>query len=87
MARIVGHATIELSVTIQLNESEARAMDALVGYGDDKFIEAFYEKLGKAYMKDHEKGLRSLFESMRQQLPGPLSRVNDARRTFNGEER
>lgn len=83
MATIVGKPKIELLVTIALSEQEARALDALVGYGDDAFIKAFYEKLGEGYMRDHEAGLRSLFTSVRSQLPGWLGRIDMVRKSFN----
>lgn len=80
MAQIVGKPVIELKITLQLNEAEARALDALVGYGDEKFLAAFYEKLGEGYLKPHEAGLRELFKSCRQLLTPALDRVNDLRK-------
>lgn len=85
MARIIGRADIELRVAIELNESEARALDALVGYGADAFVKAFYEKLGKAYMENHEIGLRALFKSVREIMPSHLKKIDDAREVFNGQ--
>jgi hypothetical protein len=84
MAKIVGNPTISLSITFQLDEQEARALDALVGYGDDAFVKAFYEKLGKHYMTPHEIGLRNFFKSVRSQLPGVLSRLDAARKVYYG---
>lgn len=85
MATILGRPKIELQVTIALGEEEARALDALVGYGDDSFVKVFYEKLGEHYMKPHEAGLRLLFKSIREQMPCVLSRVNAARKAFDGK--
>lgn len=85
MASLDCRPTLELKVTLALTEEEARAFDALVGYGDDAFVKAFYEKLGQAYMKPHEAGLRSLFKSVRDQLPGILGRVDTARKVFSGQ--
>jgi hypothetical protein len=82
MAAIEGRPKIELQVTIALTEAEARALDGLVGYGDDAFVKAFYESLGQHYLKPHEAGLRSLFRSVRAQLPCVLDRVNAARKAF-----
>ena len=82
MAELETKPTVQLSVTIRLTESEARALDALVGYGDDAFVKAFYEGLGKAYMEQHEDGLRSLFKSVRSFMPGILERANLARKVF-----
>lgn len=82
MAIVQGRPTVELHITIQLSESEARALDAMAGYGDDQFVKAFYEKLGKAYMHDHEGGLRSFLTSMRSELPQWLGRARNARDAF-----
>lgn len=84
MAKLLERPTVELRVALILSEEEARALDALVGYGDDAFIKVFYEHLGKAYMEKHEEGLRALFQSVRDFLPGILERTTRARATFNG---
>lgn len=52
---------IQFEIDLSLNEVELRALDALVGYGIDAFIEKFYTHLGKAYMEKHEAGLRTIF--------------------------
>lgn len=83
MSDLTAKAAIQLHVVFQLSESEARALEALVGYGDDAFIGAFYERLGQHYMQPHEKGLRSLFKSVRDQMPGILKRADDARKIFD----
>jgi hypothetical protein len=82
MAQIEGRPAVQLHVSIRLDEAEARAIDGMVGYGDDAFLKAFYEGLGKAYLEKHEAGLRSFFESMRQQLPHLLSKADRAREAF-----
>ncbi len=83
MAQIVGRPQVILHATLELTEPELRALDALVGYGDDDFLKVFYERLGEAYMKQHEAGLRLLFNTARQQLPALLARADDARAAFN----
>ena len=85
MAKIIGKARLDLCLTFYINESEARALDALAGYGDDAFIKVFYEKLGSSYMRDHEQGLREFLNSIRNFLPGELHKIDKARKTFNGE--
>lgn len=85
MAKIIGRPIIELNITITLSESEARAMDALVGYGDDAFLEVFKDKLGESYIRDHENGLRSLFESMRSAFGPWFFKVDEARKVFDGK--
>jgi hypothetical protein len=83
MAKIAQRPTIGLELVIVLDEEETRALDALVGYGDDAFIEAFKEKLGHAYLDDHEDGLRRFFQSIRQNVPLILDRLKKAKEAFN----
>ncbi len=85
MANITERPDINVSATLEFNEVELRALDALVGYGFDPFIKVFYTKLGQAYMAPHEAGLRSIFKSVSCVVPGILRRVTDARRVFTGE--
>lgn len=73
-------ATISFSATLQLNETEVRALDALVGYGDDAFLKVFKEKLGAAYIRDHEAGLRSAFAAIRNDVLPALHDIDQARR-------
>lgn len=84
MAKIEGRATCQLHLTIAVTEDEARALDALAGYGDDAFLKMFYEKLGKSYLEPHEQGLRSFLKSVREFIPGLLRRADDARLVFDG---
>ena len=83
---IVARTSMIFGVDISLSESEARALDALVGYGDDAFIKKFYETLGIAYMGPHEAGLRSLFKRLREDMPPQLRRIDQARGVWNGKE-
>jgi hypothetical protein len=83
MATVEGIPTVSLTMRIKISESEARALEALAGYGDDAFVKAFYEKLGESYMKKHETGLRSFLKSIREFMPGYLSRADKARETFS----
>ena len=69
-------------VNLKLTESEARALDALVGYGFKSFLEVFYKNLGKHYMEPHEKGLQNLFDTVRDNMPKHLSRIDKTRKTF-----
>ncbi len=85
MAKLSARPIIQTHLTISITEVEARAFDALVGYGTDAFLKVFYEKLGKAYLEPHEDGLRSLFKCFRKELPAILGRADRARKVFNGE--
>lgn len=85
MARIEGRPKIDLEVALIINESEARALDALVGYGTDSFLKAFYEKLGEAYMKQHESGLRSFFAAVKENIPFLLAKLDESKSVFIGK--
>lgn len=76
---IDGRPNVKLSVTLELTETEARALEALGGYGEDAFIEHFYEHLGKTYMADHVTALRS-FLSGTKKLKALLDRTDEARK-------
>lgn len=82
MAKITGVPTVELHVRFEVTEDEARALDALAGYGDDAFIKRFYEFLGEHYMKPHEKGLRLFLQTIRAELAPVLSQADRARKAF-----
>lgn len=88
MAKINGVPNISARITIELSEAEAAALDALVGYGVDSFLDVFYTKLGRAYLQPHEHGLRSLFTSVRNGEASValfLQRIKDARKVFEGK--
>lgn len=66
-------------------EVEMRALDALAGYGTDDFLKIFYAEMGEHYLKPHEKGIRTLFTAIREQMPGILKRADNSRKVFSGE--
>ena len=82
MAKLTARPRLDIEIQFTINEIEARALDALAGYGEDSFIKAFYEKLGKAYMAKHEAGLRSFLSTIRNEMAGPLAKMDDARKYF-----
>lgn len=87
MAKISGRPIISGTVTIELTEAEAGALDALVGYGAKSFLKAFYEHLGEAYLKPYEAGLLSLFDSVRcgdASVKSFLNKLREARKVFEG---
>ena len=87
MAKVIGNGEISGNVTLVLSEAEAKALDALVGYGVNPFLEVFYKHLGKAYLSPYERGLKSLFESVRTgegSVSNFLKRIHEARKVFDG---
>lgn len=56
---------IETNITITLTEGEARALDAICGYGPKLFLEWFHKTHGKHYIANYEVHLESLFTKAR----------------------
>ena len=80
---LIWKSDVTLQVAIKLNESEARALEAIGCYGSDQFLQFFYEKLGTSNLKPHEVGLRSLFDAVRKDIRPILARADEARKAFN----
>jgi hypothetical protein len=73
------HTDVQITATIRFTEGQLRALDAMVGYGDEAFLRAFYIKLGKHYMKPFERDLRDLFAQIRRTVPKAIREVEHAR--------
>lgn len=80
--RVGTRLSMNFEAVMHLTEPEIRALDALVGYGIEPFLKAFYETLGKAYMQDHEGGLRTLFDSVEKQVRPELARMDEVKRVL-----
>lgn len=77
---------IDTRIVLELNEAEARALDGIFGYDVEAFLRVFYEKMGKAYVQPHEAGVRSLHESIRKVLAGPLAEVDKAKQRIRAAQ-
>ncbi len=82
MEKIKTQSSVEVNIILSITEQEARALKELTGYGADNFLKFFYENLGRYYLEPHEKGLRSLFETIKQELPKHLDKADRAREAF-----
>lgn len=76
---IQSKVTVELKVTLEISEGEARALNALACYGEKEFIKVFYEKLGKVYLEPYEKDLKSFLEKVRTTMPSVIDKVDTTR--------
>ena len=83
MAKIEAKTVINGRIVLSLSEIEARAFDALVGYGHEDFLERFKEKFGKHYMQGFEPGFYELWETVRKIMPTELGRIDAARKAFD----
>jgi hypothetical protein len=86
MSKISLSHNITISAKIELNESELRALDALIGYGTDPFLKVFYKHMGKHYLEPYENGLRALFKNIGETVRPPLARIDKARRLLKNEK-
>jgi hypothetical protein len=86
MTRIVGVPKLGMVVTLELSEGEARFLDGLLGYGGRALINAAYEKLGTHYIKPYEDVGLEFCTQARTQLGIALSRIDRARKAFDGNE-
>lgn len=82
MSSIRSKASIEGKIVLEISENEARALDAIVGYGPDAFVKWFYKNCGTHYLKPHEVAMRSLFGDLRSQLGRHLNKFDKARKVF-----
>ena len=76
-------AQIDFAIRFNLTVTEAKALEALVCYGIDSFLEVFYAKMGKAYLQPHEKGLISLFEKIKNDLSSEVEKIETAKQGIN----
>jgi hypothetical protein len=76
---------IDMEATFTINEREARAMDALVGYGGADFIKVFQQSLGKSYLAGYENDLIKLFEKWRSDIGTYLYQLDEARKVLSNK--
>lgn len=82
MSRFITKARIEVSASINLTESELRALEALASYDVEQFLKFFYGNIGTHALKPHESGIRSLFAAVRSEVPALLQSFSQARKAF-----
>ena len=75
-------ATVEFKLNIELSESEARAWDAIVGYGFDAFIKVFKEKLGSHYISPYENSAKKMFEDTKRELGYQLHAIDEVKKAI-----
>jgi hypothetical protein len=86
VAELTAEPRIELKVTLELNETELRALEAIAGYNHKTVANVLLENLGKSYLRDHIGGLYSFLAAVNENARGILKRLDDARAVFVGGE-
>lgn len=80
MNKVKTNSKIEVNVVLTLTEEEARALKNITVYGNKPFLEWFYKNLGKHYLKPHEDGLVSLFDTINKELTPILHKIDQTRK-------
>lgn len=80
---IKSEAEMLFKISLELTETEARALVEITRYGSKNFLEVFYEKLGKSGLQPYEKGIISLFNTASTKLPKHFYRIDETRKAFN----
>jgi hypothetical protein len=75
--------SLDLKINMEMTLSEARALHELVVFGTDAFLKVFYENLGKSTLKQQEQGLRSLFDTIRENIPSRIKESEDIIKAVN----
>ncbi len=83
MAEIKSTSQMDFQITLKLNESEARALQAITVYGSEEFLKCFYTHLGEHYLQPNELGIISLFSTIKEELPKHLYKFDKCRKTWN----
>ena len=73
---------VDFKVNFELTENEARAFEAIIGYGFKPFIEMFYKHMGKHYLQPYEKECENLFEQ-RQNINFQLYNIEKAKKALS----
>lgn len=81
-SEVVQKPSAEFAVNIQLTENEARAWDAIVGYGWNAFIEVFEAKLGKHYIAPYRADAKRMFEHTRSTIGMQLHGIVAAKKAI-----
>lgn len=76
-------ASVEFNVRFTLTLGQAKALEAIAGYGADPFLKVFYEHMGKAYLQPHEAEMRRLFSQIKDELPREISKIETATKVIN----
>jgi len=76
-AKTSSEIKVEVKVTIDLTIEEAKALNMITTYSAESFIEGYKKHLGAYYMRGHEVGIISLFETIRDSLPKEIDKANN----------
>ena len=67
---------LDFQITLKLTLAEAKALKEITGYGHKPFLEGYYKQLGKSYLQPHEKGVISLFTTIKENLGNQIFKAD-----------
>lgn len=76
-------SAIELKVSIQLSEIEVRCLLKMSQYGAGPYIKWFQKNLSRYELDGLATGVKSLFDTIRSELPAHLAKVDEARKILS----
>jgi len=82
-ATVKSEINLDLKITLELTLQEARALNEITKYGHKPFLEGYYKQLGRSYLKPHENGVISLFDTIDKSLPRELYKANEIIEAIN----
>ena len=76
-------ANVAFAINFELTIKEAKALEAIAGYGVDAFLEVFYPKMGKHYLKANEDDFRALLVKIQSSLPNEIAKIDAAEKAIS----
>lgn len=73
---------VDYSITLTLTVNEAKALEAIAGYGTQAFLEVFYAKLGRYYLQPTEKDVILFLEKCSHCLPQEIRKIEEAQKAI-----
>lgn len=84
MAQVNSKGRIVLTVNVEFDEAEARALLAITKYGEDRFKQMVCDSLGEQNFAPHAAAIDGLFRTLRNGLQKHVNAVDKAREVFKG---
>lgn len=69
---------VSFKITLELTVNEAKALNAIAGYGTKAFLEKFYAEMGKHYLQPTETDFILFLEKCQYQIPKEISKIERA---------
>lgn len=82
-AKVKAKIELDLKISIELTVQEAHALKEIIGYGAEEFLNGYYKVLGKSYLQPYEKGVHSLFKTIKESLPQKLRDADEIIKAVN----